>query len=154
MGKKEKYENWRTGVFTREDLTSYRAEMTKRVNSVAFSIKSMKQKHPEFAELFDNLVNELVQSLSIVLDESVENLTDNKKLREAYQQLKTKEVTDSNGFITEYSLWHNTDDDTYICIFGDSEIYTPIDSYPDAEFDTEQQAYEWFNSYQGFDEVE
>lgn len=320
-------EDWRTGVFTREDLTSYRAEMTKRVDSVASSIKSMKQKHSEYAELFDNLVQELMQSLDSVLDESVEKLTDATKLKEAsyggaydipddayftkeeliefgedvvenlneigsgdiklesiyidnnileiavdyegseitveqsidmrriqkpkdlskyrvkviskikpqleelgynfgpnlnvapltedfdhelrddlvkrwfdkdtadwlvksdpayaewlaygeavttqslmaaekyakehlakntmkeaWQQLKTKEVTDSDGFITEYSLWHNNDDDTYVCIFGDSEMYTPDDSYPDAEFDTEQEAYEWFNSYEGFRE--
>lgn len=316
-------EDWRTGVFTREDLTSYRAEMTKRVDSVAFSIKSMKQKHSEYAELFDNLVQELIQSLDSVLDESVEKLTDATKLKEAsyggaydipddayftkeeliefgeevvddlntlgynraklesifiennvieitlswdgnevtveqpidmrrirtpkdirkyripviskmkpelekigfdfgphplsedvdyelrddliirwfdedtanwlvqsdpayaewlaysdavttedfmdaekyakehlakntikeaWQQLKTKEVTDSDGFITEYSLWHNNDDDTYVCIFGDSEMYTPDDSYPDAEFDTEKEAYEWFNSYEGFRE--
>ena len=73
-------------------------------------------------------------------------------MKEAWQQLKTKEVIDSDGFVTEYSLWHNDDDDTYICIFGDSEVYTPDDSYPDAEFDTEQEAYEWFNSYEGFGE--
>lgn len=73
-------------------------------------------------------------------------------MKEAWQQLKTKEVIDSDGFVTEYSLWHNNDDDTYICIFGDSEMYTPDDSYPDAEFDTEQEAYEWFNSYEGFGE--
>lgn len=145
-------EDWRTGVFTREDLTSYRAEMTKRVDSVASSIKSMKQKHSEYAELFDNLVQELMQSLDSVLDESVEKLTDATKLKEAWQQLETKEVIDSDGFATEYSLWHNNDDDTYICIFGDSEIYTPDDSYPDAEFDTEKEAYEWFNSYEGFGE--
>lgn len=73
-------------------------------------------------------------------------------IKEAWQQLRTKEVTDSDGFITEYSLWHNNDDDTYVCIFGDSEMYTPDDSYPDAEFDTEKEAYEWFNSYEGFGE--
>lgn len=73
-------------------------------------------------------------------------------MKESWQQLKTKEVIDSDGFVTEYSLWHNNDDDTYICIFGDSEMYTPDDSYPDAEFDTEQEAYEWFNSYEGFGE--
>ncbi len=73
-------------------------------------------------------------------------------IKEAWQRVETKEVTDSDGFITEYSLWHNNDDDTYVCIFGDSEMYTPDDSYPDAEFDTEQEAYEWFNSYEGFRE--
>lgn len=57
-------EDWRTGTFTRDDLTSYRAEMKKRVEGVAFSIKGMKEKHPEYYEIFDNLTAELVDILS------------------------------------------------------------------------------------------
>ena len=57
-------EDWHTGTFTRDDLTSYRAEMKKRVEGVAFSIKGMKEKHPEYYEIFDNLTAELVDILS------------------------------------------------------------------------------------------
>ena len=57
-------EDWRTGTFTRDNLTSYRAEMKKRVEGVAFSIKGMKEKHPEYYEIFDNLTAELVDILS------------------------------------------------------------------------------------------
>ena len=64
-------EDWRTGTFTRDDLTSYRAEMKKRVEGVVFSIKRMKEKHPEYSEIFDNLTDELVDSMSSLKNESL-----------------------------------------------------------------------------------
>ena len=64
-------EDWRTGTFTRDDLTSYRAEMKKRVEGVVYSIRSMKEKHPEYAEIFDNLTDELVDSLSFLKTEEM-----------------------------------------------------------------------------------
>ena len=64
-------EDWRTGTFTKDDLTSYRAEMKKRVEGVVFSIKRMKEKHPEYSEIFDNLTDELVDFMSSLKNESL-----------------------------------------------------------------------------------
>lgn len=63
-------EDWRTGTFTREDLTSYRTEMIKRIEAVSYSIRGMKEKHPEYAEIFDNLIDELVEKLKVIKDEN------------------------------------------------------------------------------------
>lgn len=66
--------------------------------------------------------------------------------------LEKKSVMDSDGFWTDYTLWHNRAQDTYACFFGDSDIYTPENSDPDAEFDTYAEAKEWFENYKGFEE--
>lgn len=58
--------------FTKDDLTTYRAEMKKRAEGVVFSIKRMKERHPEYSEIFDNLTDELVDSMSSLKNESLE----------------------------------------------------------------------------------
>lgn len=50
-------------IHTAADLTKYQLEMNRQVRLVANSIKSMKAKYPEYYELFDNLVDELVSVL-------------------------------------------------------------------------------------------
>ena len=58
--------------FTKDDLTTYRAEMKKIAEGVVFSIKRMKERHPEYSEIFDNLTDELVDSMSSLKNESLE----------------------------------------------------------------------------------
>jgi len=68
-----------------------------------------------------------------------------------WEMIAKKSVLDYDGFSTDYSLWHNWMDDTWICIFGDVDFYNPSNSC-DAEFDNEAEAHEWFDSYTGFDD--
>lgn len=82
-------EDWRTGTFTRDDLTSYRAEMKKRVEGVVFSIKRMKEKHPEYSEIFDNLTDELVDSMSSLKNESLDEDTEEDELETADQKISS-----------------------------------------------------------------
>ena len=65
-----------------------------------------------------------------------------------------KSVEDFDGFTTDYSLWYNSTEDYYVCIFGDRDLYTPETADFDAEFETEREAYEWFDSYGEDDIVE
>lgn len=81
-----------------------------------------------------------------------------KKKNESYDSgdwelVKSKSVYDSDGFLTEYSMWYNKDTGAYNFIFGDSDIYTP----DTADFDWEDiydkdLADEWFDNYDGFGE--
>ena len=82
-------EDWRTGTFTEDDLTSYRAEMKKRVESVVYSIRAMKRNHPDMADLFDNLTDELVDSLSFLKDESLNEDTEEDELETADQKISS-----------------------------------------------------------------
>ena len=71
-----------------------------------------------------------------------------------YELLERKDVLDSDGFCTEYSLYYDIVEDRWVTVFGDSDIYSPEDEEFDAEFDNESEAYEWFESYEGFDDEE
>ncbi len=73
---------------------------------------------------------------------------------EVYEWLATKDVTDADGFITQYSMYRNRETGEYIMIFGDRDIYTPYNESPDYECMNEDEAWEWFDSYQGFEDDE
>lgn len=64
-----------------------------------------------------------------------------------WEFLGVKQVKDTDGFWTDYTLWVNHETGVYVCIFGDSDLYTPENSDPDFETESEFEAYEWFNDY-------
>lgn len=70
----------------------------------------------------------------------------------AYKELDHKMVLDSDGFQTDYTLYYDYDLGEYICIFGDRDLYNPDNADFDAEFETEEEAREWFDSYNGFED--
>lgn len=69
-----------------------------------------------------------------------------------WRELASKSVEDSDGFYTDYTLY--TDGQTYICMFGDKDLYEPDASYADYETESKQDAWDWFNSYTGFADEE
>lgn len=69
-----------------------------------------------------------------------------------WRELASKSVEDSDGFNTDYTLY--TNGETYICMFGDKDLYEPDASYADYETENEQDAWDWFNSYTGFADEE
>ena len=69
-----------------------------------------------------------------------------------WRELASKSVEDSDGFNTDYTLY--TNGETYICMFGDKDLYEPDASYADYETESEQDAWDWFNSYTGFADEE
>lgn len=69
-----------------------------------------------------------------------------------YNFVKQKEVVDSDGFTDEYTMYYDTQDDRYVFVFGDTDIYDPNEydtEYFDYETDDENAAYEWFDNYVG-----
>lgn len=69
-----------------------------------------------------------------------------------WEQLDQKSVRDSDGFLTDYTLYRNTETGLYVCIFGDSDLYRPEDGYFDFETDNYDEAIDWFNTYSLDDE--
>lgn len=65
-----------------------------------------------------------------------------------WTELKSKSVLDSDGFYTDYTLY--TNGSTFICMFGDKDIYEPDQAYADYETENEEDAYDWFDNYEGF----
>lgn len=97
------------------------------------------------SEIVEKVINSRAADLGIIDDESEES---------DWERLRSKSVKDSDGFMTDYTLYYNPYENLYVCIFGDSEIYTPENSDPDFECETAKEAEEWFDSYTGFDEDE
>lgn len=58
-----------------------------------------------------------------------------------------KMVQDVGGWWTDYTLYTDGGERWY-CVFGDTDIYGP-DTDPDYETDDEQDAYTWFDTYDG-----
>lgn len=71
-----------------------------------------------------------------------------------YYKVASKSVMDSDGFWTEYTMYYNEDEDNYFFIFGDSDIYGPDPNYADWECDSNEEAVEWYNNYNGFEDDE
>ena len=69
-----------------------------------------------------------------------------------WELVKRKSVMDSDGFMTEYS-WY-TNGDKHIFMFGDSDLYEPDEDYADWTAETKEEAAEWFDSYNGFEDEE
>ena len=72
-----------------------------------------------------------------------------KEDKECFKLIKSKQVVDSDGFMTDYSMYKV--DDKYVMIFGDSDIYDPSNTEPDWESESEAEAETWFENYKGFE---
>lgn len=69
-----------------------------------------------------------------------------------YEKIESKQVPDYDGFYTDYTMYRNKETGEYVFVFGDNDLYSPEDSEHDYECETEDEAYEWFDSYTGFDD--
>lgn len=70
--------------------------------------------------------------------------------KDRYELVTRKDVLDSDGFYTEYTWYKDTLTGKNIFIFGDPDFYTPENSTPDYETENDEDAQEWFDSYEGF----
>ena len=69
-----------------------------------------------------------------------------------YERIKSKSVPDFNGFYTDYTMYYDNEEDRFVFIFGDNDIYDPYNSEPDWECETEEEAEDWYNDYNGFED--
>lgn len=79
----------------------------------------------------------------------------NERLNNMFTEVKTKQVYDSDGFLTDYTMYKD-EDGNYIFIFGDRDLYTPDNTDPDWKIEASDKAEklsnEWFEDYEGFEE--
>lgn len=71
-----------------------------------------------------------------------------------YEYIASKSVSDADGFYTDYTWYRNVDTDEHVFVFGDTDIYKPEDGDFDHQCDSQEEAQEWFDSYNGLDEVD
>lgn len=94
-----------------------------------------------------NFIDELVSEADDEIESSVD--IDEETEDPKWICLDIKHVRDSDGMLTDYALYTTEDEDKYICMFGDVDAYPPDEMYADAEFDSEEEALEWFEDYTG-----
>ena len=90
------------------------------------------------------------------LDKIHDSLTENHDYKDndssKWTLVKSKEVMDSDGFMTEYA-WY-TDGSKHIFMFGDTDIYEPDEDYADWVTESETEASDWFDNYEGLSSEE
>lgn len=68
-----------------------------------------------------------------------------------WEFIKGKMIKDSDGFLTSYDWYRNTDSGLNIFMFGEEEADP---DYADWETESDSEAEDWFNSYNGFNDEE
>lgn len=74
---------------------------------------------------------------------------------ENWVEVKSKQVPDYDGFLTDYTWYKGVSEDgdeIHIFMFGDKDVYEPDRDYADWECETQEQAEGWFDNYKGFEE--
>lgn len=69
-----------------------------------------------------------------------------------WEIVRSKQVYDLDGFLTDYTLWYNNETGDWCTIFGDNDLYQPWDSDHDMDFESEDEAQDWFDDYRTEDE--
>lgn len=92
-------EDWRDGSFTEEDFKKYSDKMISQAHSINDSIQHMIDKYPEYADLFDNLVSEIIEIFSdAYLNESLNLDSEGRRLKKMISQI----VTDSDDELRDF----------------------------------------------------
>ena len=69
----------------------------------------------------------------------------------------SKSVMDESGFYTDYTLYMvyvEGEGLRFELIFGDNDVYDPSNTYADFETDNPQEAVEWFEDFNGFEDID
>lgn len=89
---------------------------------------------------------------TVNLEDTDDDIDDLEMISSEWKLVDSKEIPDSDGFITQYALYKNIDGSKYITMFGDIDSTEPDEMYADAEFDSEETAREFFDDYTGFED--
>lgn len=122
-----------------------------KIEKEVYNLYSKNKGLKQYQEAYDHWMDEADLSIENNEEDEIESSVDIDEETEdpKWICLDIKHVRDSDGTLTDYALYTNKDEDKYICMFGDADIYAPDDMYADAEFDTEEEALEWFENYVG-----
>lgn len=111
----------------------------------------------DFADDAFNKLKDIFQNNSSNTVEGSQDISRYDKEIVSYRKIISKSVEDSDGFLTDYTMYEVVTEDgsvEYECYFGDNDIYGPWNG-EGLDFSSEDydEAVEWYNSYES-DEVE
>lgn len=90
----------------------------------------------------------------VASDDYYFDLDDDEDEDSEWVEVDCKSVLDSDGFMTDYTMYRSTEDGTFIFMFGDKDLNRPSADYCDWSADTEKEAREWFDNYNGFEDYD
>ena len=122
-----------------------------KIEKEVYNLYSKNKGLKQYQEAYDHWMDEADLSIENNEEDEIESSVDIDEETEdpKWICLDIKHVRDSDGMLTDYALYTTKDEDKYICMFGDADVYAPDAMYADAEFDTEDEALEWFENYVG-----
>lgn len=122
-----------------------------KIEKEVYNLYSKNKGLKQYQEAYDHWMDEADLSIENNEEDEIESSVDIDEETEdpKWICLDIKHVRDSDGMLTDYALYTTKDEDKYICMFGDADVYAPDEMYADAEFDTEDEALEWFENYVG-----
>lgn len=122
-----------------------------KIEKEVYNLYSKNKDLKQYQEAYDHWMDEADLSIENNEEDEIESSVDVDEETEdpKWICLDIKHVRDSDGMLTDYALYTTKDEDKYICMFGDADVYAPDEMYADAEFDTEDEALEWFENYVG-----
>lgn len=120
-----------------------------KIEKEVYNLYSKNKGLKQYQEAYDHWMDEADLSIENNEEDEIESSVDEETEDPKWICLDIKHVRDSDGMLTDYALYTTKDEDKYICMFGDADVYAPDEMYADAEFDTEDEALEWFENYVG-----
>lgn len=102
-------------------------------------------------EVHPDNISEVIEADTDIYNDEDEDVYDDEGLV-GFAEIASKSVTDSDGFLTDYTMYRDTSTGEYVFVFGDKDVYGPQDGNFDWSCETEEETWEWFNSYRGFDD--
>lgn len=122
-----------------------------KIEKEVYNLYSKNKGLKQYQEAYDHWMDEADLSIENNEEDEIESSVDVDEETEdpKWICLDIKHVRDTDGMPTDYALYTTKDEDKYICMFGDVDLYAPDEMYADAEFDTEYEALEWFENYVG-----
>ncbi len=72
---------------------------------------------------------------------------------ETWDLIARRDIKDADGFMTEYCLYES-DTGRIVTVYGDSDFYRPENGDIDEEFESMEEAEEWFYNFDPFGDEE
>lgn len=116
----------------------------------SYDIEVTQYSEGDYEIVLDN-ISEIIEADIDVYENDDINDEDGSK---QYLEIESKQVLDSDGFYTDYTMYFDSNTGEYVFVFGDKDIYSPADGNFDWQCETEEEAWEWFNSYEGFVDID
>lgn len=132
-----------------DTFVTYRYELgDNMITCTSASPKQIAEYDVPVSDLSGELEEDTEYILGAIEDEEVD-FGEDLVLDGRYTFIDSKTVLDFDGTITDYAMYYDEDEDKYVFVFGDMELYSPYDENFDWECETEREAWEWFESYEG-----